>query len=169
MSMEAPAPTEAPQATEAPIVAPTAVPRAGLGVSRATAEGRYSTLSFIRNKLNDGRDRSMGVSADKLINLEFIGADAELEKLTLFTAPTTDQQQNLRAVAAMLIMLDLGVPGWSGASDWLAENIKTLSEAVQDGESSSEQITTVDGRMVKLSFLDIGGTKLIFLSVEMEG
>jgi hypothetical protein len=79
-------------ASAMPTVRPTAEPVAilGLGVARATARSTWESdsnggFAFEDAPLADGRERLLGRSADRLVNLELIGPAASLTEITVST------------------------------------------------------------------------------------
>jgi hypothetical protein len=163
-----PEPTNTPVPTEIPI--PTAVPQLGLGISRVKAEQSYKKLGFRFQDapLSDGRERRMAMASDKLSNIELIGTADELSEISVMVAPTSDPDQNTASVAYMLTAFNLAVPKWAHGATWLSDNIRELSDDIAQGKTDGERTTTVQGRTIKLSFVNIGGPNLLFLHIDRE-
>jgi hypothetical protein len=163
-------PSPIPTSTLLPVAAPppTALPQLSLGVSRVKAEQTYSDLGFAFQDapLSDGRQRRMATASNKLSNVELIGTAAELKEISVMVAPTKDTNRNTSSILYMLTALDLAVPEWANRTSWLTENIKALAQDMQKGELSAQRTTIVIKRAIKLSFVDMGGAKLLFLHIE---
>jgi hypothetical protein len=161
-----PLPTEPPAPTEPP--PPTAVPQASLGVSRDKAEQTYTEFGFAFQNapLNDGRERRMAMADNKLSNIELVGIAAELSEISVMVAPTTDATQNTVSSLYMFTAINLAVPKWANGPTWLTDNISELVKDMQKGETTGERTIIAKGRVIKLSFVDIAGSKLLFLNIK---
>ena len=109
----------------------------GIGVSRQAIQSVYEgpdiAFTFESAPLADGTPRVVGESPDGLAFLELIGPEHDITKSTIMVGMPSDAPGVIVMNAAyMLGLLKHAVPAWTGAADWLADN---LAAAAEKGEA----------------------------------
>lgn len=185
----APTETPAPSATTTPIptsafVPATPVPQeertptlstvfsaiTGLRVSRTRLQTIYEQQGFVfeEGAPVNGQPQVIGKHGQYHTSVQLIGPVENVISVSIIAPLTYDATEGsddkVRASYVLALILAT-MPDWKDGHSWVLQQLDLMAKS---SDPNPEYQTTVNGRMVKLMFLDVTDGKVLILSIEVE-